>query len=370
MAKDQQVEGGFYRYMHQSKKVDPAWNREVLSHYIPYFAKCQSVLDVGCGQGEFLELLRERGVEALGIDVDVGMVDACLQKGLPVVQVDVFEHLSECREQFDGIFCSNVIEHMPAEEAMRFVHLAFSSLTPGGRLIVATPNPASLVVHLHEFWRDATHVRLYDRSLLEFLLDWAGFLEVRSGENPVTSWETSEALKAVPGHFKELASLRKASYSRIETSSPRGFAPPPPEARATYREAKHSPKRPVSWIRRRDKLVTDSRKRSFLGRLVLSMRRGLARLLADAVLFEEFAALNGSLSELTDSLTQASVDLTRDLEQTSNELTDLNRTLSKTSVTIQEIEKALYESHSNMLVKPREIFARGLKPFPLGEEAE
>lgn len=359
MAKDQQVEGGFYRYMHQSKKVDPAWNREVLSHYIPYFAKCQSVLDVGCGQGEFLELLRERGVEALGIDVDVGMVDACLQKGLHVVQVDVFEHLSECREQFDGIFCSNVIEHMSAQEATRFVDLAFSSLTSGGRLIVATPNPASLVVHLHEFWRDATHVRLYDRSLLEFLLDWAGFLEVRSDENPLTSWESSEALQAVPGRFRELTALRRVMRRASETNGPKGLESLLSAANAVHGEDAHSPRRPLTWNHRRDRRVTDSQRQSFFGQCVFYLRRRLARFLADTILFEEFVAFSEVLS-----------DLTRALNETSNELTDVSRTLYKTSFAIQEIEKAFYESYASMLVRPREVFAFGVKPFPTGEEAE
>jgi SAM-dependent methyltransferase len=364
MDREQHLEGDFYHYMHQSGEVDPGWNRGVLSHYVPYFAQCGSVLDVGCGQGDFLELLQAAGVEGIGVDVDVEMVDICLRKGLHAVQADMFDYLPERKERFDGVFSSNLIEHLSAEEAMRFVRLAFDSLTPGGVFLVATPNPASPIVHLHEFWRDATHVRLYNGSLLEFLLDFAGFSEVGSDDNPVTAWEPPKALRKVPGLFQELASLRGAVHWDVKTERFTSLGPP---ATGSSSEGEGGlANQADTWSRRRDRLLTESQRASFLGRFVLSVRRRLACFLVDTILFEEFAALRAALT-----------DLTQALKRTSNGLSDVNQTLSKRfptlarmSVTTQEIEKALYHSHRSTMTTPREVFARGVKPVPKGQEIE
>lgn len=364
MERDEKLEGHFYQYMHQSGEVDSKWNREVLGYYVPYFDQCQKVLDVGCGQGDFLELLQETGVEGIGVDIDARMVDICRQKGLNATQTDVFDYLPKCKEQFDGIFNSNMIEHLSAEKAIRFVHLAFDSLTPGGLFLVATPNPASPIVHLHEFWRDATHVRLYNQSLLEFFLDWTGFIEIRSGENPVTAWKPSKALQKVSFHFKKLSSLQGAIYWKEQTGRQAGLGEALTETGASSDGKERSSGHGISWNYRRDTLITNSQKRSFLGRIVFSLRRCLARFLADTIMFEEFAALNKSLS-----------DLTQGFQQTSKELTDVNRTLSRKfsalndmTIIMQKIEKALYHGHNDRVVTPREVFVTGVKPYRESQE--
>ena len=200
------LEGNFYEYLYGEQQSDSEWNRKVLEFYVSQFAQCQHVLDVGCGEGQFLELLETQRVCAKGVDSDVRMIRVCRDKGLDVVESDLFDYLCEQRAEFDGIFSSNVIEHLSAEGAIQFARLAFDALRPGGQLLVATPNPESLIVHLYEFWRDATHVRLYNRSLLEFILFDAGFREIQSGQNPRTHWVPSHAMQAVPGLFEKLPS--------------------------------------------------------------------------------------------------------------------------------------------------------------------
>jgi len=303
-----QLEGTFYEYMHYLGQADEDWQREVLEFYVPHFAHCQRVLDVGCGHGQFIEILNTRGGTAEGIDLDARMVRICREKGLDVVRTDVFKHLPQQRGRFDGIFSSNVIEHLSAEDALRFVQMAFEALPPGGVFLIATPNPESLIVHLHEFWRDATHVRLYSRFLLEFLLSWAGFGDVHSGSNPKTIWTPSPALQAVPKLLEELSSRRESSH--------RGMA--------------------LSGV---SELTADKRKRPFWRRLAFSLRRRLARFLAQTVLFEEFAALFEEFAALSKELTA-----------------------------LQRIDRALYESQSDLLTAPREIFAKGIKPFVEPEE--
>ena len=192
---DNAIEGEFYGHMQALGHTEREWNRRVLEFYLPYFARCEHVLDVGCGEGQMIELLSAQGVGVSGFDSDAVMVQVCRERGLDVTQADLFVYLSGQQDRFDGIFSSNVIEHLTAEQAMRFVDLAFKALRPGGILLIATPNPESLIVHMYEFWRDATHVRMYNRQLLEFLLYRAGLRNVISGENPRTAWTPPSPLK-------------------------------------------------------------------------------------------------------------------------------------------------------------------------------
>lgn len=182
------LEGRFYEALYRTGEADPEWNRRVLGFYVPFFEGCRRVLDVGCGRGEFLELLQERGISGVGIDIDAEMVRICEEKGLEVVHADLSEYLATQEASFDGIFCSNVIEHMDAGGTIRLFRLAYQALQPGGVFLVATPNPESLIIHLYEFWRDPTHVRLYNLPLLKFLMEYAGFQKVHGGGNPATRW--------------------------------------------------------------------------------------------------------------------------------------------------------------------------------------
>jgi SAM-dependent methyltransferase len=284
-----QLEGAFYDCMHDLDQVNEDWNRDVLEFYVSHFAQCLRVLDVGCGQGQFIELLSTNGVGAVGIDIDSRMIELCRGKGLDVVETDLFDYLGREKEQFDGVFSSNLIEHLPMEDALRFVQMSFDALSPGGVLLIATPNPGSLIVHLHEFWRDATHVRLYDRFLLEFLFTYAGFEDVQSGENPRTIWTPSSQMQAVPGLLEYLSSWETLDQWWSSVLEP----------------------------------DIDERQRPFWRRLMSTLRRRLARFLAQTVLAEEFATL---------------VAISR------------------------RIGYALYDNQERMLLTPREVFAKGIKP--------
>jgi len=291
-----QLEGRFYEYMHRLGQADEDWNREALEFYVPFFVHCHRVLDVGCGQGQFIELLKAEGVSATGIDADERMVGVCRRKGLDVAKADLFDYLPQQKKQFDGIFSSNLIEHLSAQDAIRFVRMAFGALVSGGIVLISTPNPRSLIVHLNEFWRDATHVRLYSRSLLEFLCAWAGFEDIQSGENPRTIWTPSPALQAVPELLDSLSSQERLRLWNAVAEKTR-----------------------------------DAHQRPPLRRLIFSLRRRLARFLAQTVLFEEFDALADAV------------------------------------VTLWRVEQALYESISHPLLAAREIYVKGIKP-PVGSE--
>lgn len=147
--------------------------------YVEYFKGQGPVLDIGCGRGEFLELLREAGIPARGVDIDLDMVLHCRDKGLDVVKEDAFASLEALPdESLGGIFAAQVIEHLEPSRIIELVKLCHRKLRPGSALILETLNPESLFVHYKWFWMDLTHTRLIHPETLKFLFESVGFGEV------------------------------------------------------------------------------------------------------------------------------------------------------------------------------------------------
>lgn len=136
--------------------------------YLDLVADRVPVLDAGCGRGEFLDLLAERGIEAVGVDLDPDMVERCREKGhANVEQGDILERLEEAEPgSLGAIFSAQVIEHLGYETLCRFLELALSRLRPGGLLIAETVNPHSAAA-LKAFWVDPTHAHpLFPETML------------------------------------------------------------------------------------------------------------------------------------------------------------------------------------------------------------
>jgi SAM-dependent methyltransferase len=150
-----------------------------------FFGPDGRVLELAPGRGEFLCLLREAGIDALGVDLDEGMVELARRDGNEVELGDAIAYMEAAAPgTFQGVFAAHLVEHFPTEGVRRLLDGARRVLAPGGRVVLATPNPASWPVMSHDFWRDPTHVRFYDLPLLEFLCHEAGFEAVESGINP------------------------------------------------------------------------------------------------------------------------------------------------------------------------------------------
>ena len=156
--------------------------RRARAWYLRFIPEPGDLLDVGCGRGEFLTAAVEAGHRVLGLDHDRAMLAEA--RGLPVREADALDFLQSIPDRYDSITAFHEIEHMPVREAEAMIRLAGDRLRPGGRLIIATPNPGSLPTIAHEFWRDPTHVRPYDRELIEFLTTGAGLETVSAGVNP------------------------------------------------------------------------------------------------------------------------------------------------------------------------------------------
>ena len=176
------VESDYYSYM----EFYPEHTREVLRHYVPMFEGRTPVLELGSGRGEFLGLLAEAGVQATGVDTDEGMVEKARAEGLDVVCADAvaFMQGDPPPGPYQGVFCAHLIEHLTPDQAQELLKGVRRVLAPGGRFVAVTPNPACYAVLSHDFWRDPTHVRLYDLPLLEFLCRQAGLEVERTGTNP------------------------------------------------------------------------------------------------------------------------------------------------------------------------------------------
>ena len=151
---------------------------DVLERQRPYvadFADAAPVLDVGCGRGEFLSLLRDAGIEATGIDRDPDMVGLCRADGLEVEQGDAIAHLERLDdESLGGVFAAQVLEHLPPAPLVRLLELARAKLRPGGILVAETMNPLSLVA-LKNYFADLTHAQPLVPETLVLLARQAGF---------------------------------------------------------------------------------------------------------------------------------------------------------------------------------------------------
>ena len=171
--------------------------------YLPEFAGRKNVLDIGCGRGEFLEMMQQAGVPARGIDLSAESVALCRQKGLTAEVADLFAFLAQQPEScFDGIFCSQVVEHLPPERLPEMIKLAASRLAPGGVIAIETPNPECLAIFATHFYLDPTHTRPIPHPLLMFYLEefGVGGIEVRR-LSPAA--ETMPSLASLPADFRD-----------------------------------------------------------------------------------------------------------------------------------------------------------------------
>lgn len=170
----------FLRYI----GVNTAGQKEHQRFYLPFFAGCRKVVDLGCGDGDFVELLQEEGVTGIGVDADPVACANARERGLKIVCQDVFDYLRNVRPgSVGGVFSSHLVEHLPYEKVMELLHLSYEALEPGGVVVLTTPNVRGLTAHLEQFYLHFGHVTFYHPRLLAFFLNHVGFVDVELGEN-------------------------------------------------------------------------------------------------------------------------------------------------------------------------------------------
>ena len=188
--------------------------------YLPCFKPGGKVLDLGCGRGEFMELLLENGFEAVGVDLNSQMVDICLDKGLNVRRGDILQALEGFKDgSFAGIFSSQVIEHVSPEYLKRLVELSRAKLESGGNIVLETINPTSVFALVQIYFLDPSHQKPVHPQALKFLLEGAGFDDV---EIRYSFPLKKERLQPLPGADDRTSILNR----NIDALNDLLFAPP------------------------------------------------------------------------------------------------------------------------------------------------
>jgi len=137
------------------------------------------VLDLGCGRGVFLSLLREEGIPGYGVDLDQDMVVACQATGLEAVHAEALDHLRHLEgDSVGGIFCAHLIEHLPKAQLMPFLDLCYTRLQPEAPIVLITPNAGGLTIFHHTFYKDLTHHQPLHPEAVRFLLESTGFRHI------------------------------------------------------------------------------------------------------------------------------------------------------------------------------------------------
>jgi 2-polyprenyl-3-methyl-5-hydroxy-6-metoxy-1,4-benzoquinol methylase len=152
--------------------------RERQRMYLDVFSGGGDILDIGCGRGEFLELMLEQGARPRGIELSSQMVSFCQAQGLPVEQADAISYLQNLEDDsLDGVFCAQVIEHIDLASLVRLLDLCHAKLRVGAPIVLETPNPLCLSIYTSSFYLDPTHTKPVHPGTLQFMLEQAGFWE-------------------------------------------------------------------------------------------------------------------------------------------------------------------------------------------------
>jgi SAM-dependent methyltransferase len=159
---------------------------EIITKITPYLAKVAALapevlvlpmVDMGCGRGEWLELLREQGFEAIGLDLSPAMVQHCLERGLHAEHGDAQHWLARQSDNSFGMVSGfHIVEHLPFEQLFQLIGQIWRVMAPGGILVLETPNPENVLVGSHTFYHDHSHRNPVTPTSLQFLLGYHGFV--------------------------------------------------------------------------------------------------------------------------------------------------------------------------------------------------
>jgi O-antigen chain-terminating methyltransferase len=157
--------------------------KQRVSEYLPKLRAAgagtpdRPILDLGCGRGELLEVLRADGLTGSGVDMNRAAVEQCREHGLSVELRDAFEVLSKLADgSLGGVTALHVVEHLPFSLVLKLLDEAVRVLQPGGIAILETPNPKNVLVGSANFYIDPTHRNPVHPETLKHLMEARGFV--------------------------------------------------------------------------------------------------------------------------------------------------------------------------------------------------
>lgn len=176
----------FYRAFEEKHRGSRALIKSRLRVYLPFVKPLLSLheeakaIDLGCGRGEWLEILDEAGFQPYGVDLNSEMLAVCHERGLNVERKDAIEALKALPDETQAVVSGfHIVEHLPFSELQVLVQEAFRVLKPAGLLIMETPNPENLIVGATNFYLDPTHNRPIPPQLLSFLPEYYGYGRIK-----------------------------------------------------------------------------------------------------------------------------------------------------------------------------------------------
>jgi O-antigen chain-terminating methyltransferase len=172
----------FYRAFEDKHRGSRDLVESRLRIYLPFitpltttYTNCRA-LDLGCGRGEWLDLLHDQGISAHGVDLDDGMLEACRERGLSVERAEAVAHIKSLPDESQVLVSGfHLVEHLPFSDVQMLVQEALRVLKPAGLLILETPNTENIEVGATSFYLDPTHVRPVPSELLLFLCEYHGY---------------------------------------------------------------------------------------------------------------------------------------------------------------------------------------------------
>jgi len=179
----------YFPYLNTDRAIESVV-KELIEPYISFFSKSTTdknianpfIVDIGCGRGEFLDICRESGLQAKGIDINEDMVSHCKAKKHDVILSDAVSYLNSLENNsLKGILACHVIEHLQPNQLLEFLRLCSAKLAKGGKLALETPNPTSFFA-LSMFYRDFTHKQPVHPRTISFLLEKLLFQDIEIKE--------------------------------------------------------------------------------------------------------------------------------------------------------------------------------------------
>jgi O-antigen chain-terminating methyltransferase len=204
-----------------------------LQIYIPFLKALLGIypnsgaIDLGCGRGEWLEILKELGFKGKGVDLDSEMLSACTVLDLDVKNIDALSALASLKDESQSVVSAfHLVEHLSFDDVKLLVAEGLRVLKPGGLLILETPNPENIVVGSNSFYLDPSHQRPIPPLLLSFAAEFYGFDRVKVirvqepahlvGDGPVL---LNDVLTGVSPDYAVVAQ-KKADNALLELFSP------------------------------------------------------------------------------------------------------------------------------------------------------